>query len=135
MLRELEETHDSSDGEEVDDVLDPWVPAPALSHEPGGLEDFHQSVQVKGERCNKVDDVVWGLEECGLGGTEDEAGHKLEQEPNVADELDDDEDAIGFVLDLIHNYACQTAIWYGSLTLFSWSNDLCQILMLWTVSL
>lgn len=81
VARELEQTHDADDREELEDV--------GVVHVLG--ERLQRQVDVEAEGGDVVDDVDGGADELVFAGRGDEAHQDLEREPGVADALDVEE--------------------------------------------
>ena len=88
---ELEQAEDADDGEELQDVRVLDV----------GKVVLEQHVGVEAQRRHKVDPVERGLEEDLDGGRHDEADNELEGEPDVADELHEEEGLVRVGLGLV----------------------------------
>ena len=91
VARQLEETQDADDGEELEDVGVLQVRGELLQ---GQIDE-------EGERRDVVDDVDRGAHEQELVRTGDEAHQDLDREPRVADGLDVEEGLVGVRLRLV----------------------------------
>ena len=70
---------------------------------------LQQHVAVKAQGGDKVDPVQGRLDEDFDGGGDDEPDDELEGEPDVADQLDEEEGLVGVGLGLVQRPVCQVA--------------------------